>query len=137
MNHEYDPLPVLIALAAASFRTGWLATGRFRPIALVVWLVSASSACTGPDVPTQDVHRDGRVTNVLPSWNPGPAREVIKSFVARVTTPGGTDFVPEAERIAVFDNDGTLWSEQPAYFQLLFAMDRVRAMSSDHPEWEH
>jgi phosphoserine phosphatase len=58
------------------------------------------------------------------------------AFVERVTTPGSPDFVAPAERIAVFDNDGTLWAEQPAYFQLLFAIDRVRTLASTHPEWK-
>ncbi len=71
----------------------------------------------------------------LPSWNDGPTKQAILSFVERVTTKDGPDFVPPAERIAVFDNDGTLWSEQPGYFQFLYAMDRVRAMAKDHPEW--
>ncbi|MFN3192808.1 MAG: HAD family hydrolase [Aureliella sp.] len=72
----------------------------------------------------------------LPSWNVGGARSAIESFVTRVTTEGTPDFVPVDERIAVFDNDGTLWSEQPAYFQLLFAVDRVKALAKDHPEWK-
>jgi phosphoglycolate phosphatase-like HAD superfamily hydrolase len=71
----------------------------------------------------------------LPSWNDGPAKAAIVDFVARVTTYGGADYVPTAERIAVFDNDGTLWAEQPLYFQLAFAIDRVRALSTSHPEW--
>ncbi len=71
----------------------------------------------------------------LPSWNAGPTRDGIIEFVTRVTDPSQPDFVPEPERIAVFDNDGTLWSEQPLYFQLLFALDRVRAMADEHPEW--
>jgi phosphoglycolate phosphatase-like HAD superfamily hydrolase len=73
---------------------------------------------------------------VLPSWNPGPARDRIVAFVAAVTTAGGKDFVPPAERIAVFDNDGTLWAEQPLYFQLAFALERVKAMAPQHPEWK-
>jgi phosphoglycolate phosphatase-like HAD superfamily hydrolase len=72
----------------------------------------------------------------LPSWNEGAARKSIIDFVARVTTAGGPDFVPPAERIATFDNDGTLWTEQPVYFQLAFAFDRVRAMAPAHPEWQ-
>src|SRR5262245_32609103 len=72
----------------------------------------------------------------LPSWNDGAAKKSITDFVARVTTQGGADFVPPAERIAVFDNDGTLWAEQPAYFQLIFAMDRVKALVAQHPEWK-
>ena len=72
----------------------------------------------------------------LPSWNDGQAKQAIRTFVDRVTREGGPDFVPVPERIAVFDNDGTLWSEQPAYFQLAFAIDRVKAMAGDHPEWK-
>lgn len=71
----------------------------------------------------------------LPSWNEGQTKTTILDFVARVTEPGGADFVPEAERIAVFDNDGTLWAEKPIYFQLLFAIDRVKALAPEHPEW--
>lgn len=72
----------------------------------------------------------------LPSWNDGAARKAITDFVARVTTQGGADFVPPAERIATFDNDGTLWTEQPVYFQLAFAIDRVKAMAPQHPDWK-
>lgn len=73
----------------------------------------------------------------LPSWNSGPAKDSIIEFVAKVTREGGADFVPPAERIAVFDNDGTLWCEQPVYSQLLFAIDRVKALAPRHPEWKH
>jgi phosphoglycolate phosphatase-like HAD superfamily hydrolase len=72
----------------------------------------------------------------LPSWNDGQAKQAITAFVAKVTKPGTPDFVPVAERIAVFDNDGTLWAEQPLYFQFLFAIDRVKALSPQHPEWK-
>jgi len=73
----------------------------------------------------------------LPSWGDSAAKEAIVDFVARVNDPASPDFVPEAERIATFDNDGTLWSEKPVYFQLLFAMDRVKTMapSSRMPAW--
>ena len=71
----------------------------------------------------------------LPSWNEGHVKQSIVEFVARVTTAGGPDFIPSAERIATFDNDGTLWAEQPMYFQLLFALDRVKALAPQHPEW--
>lgn len=70
----------------------------------------------------------------LPSWNDCASKTAIVDFVDRVTDSASPDFVPEPERIAVFDNDGTLWSEQPAYFQLFFAMDRVKAMAPEHPE---
>jgi phosphoglycolate phosphatase-like HAD superfamily hydrolase len=73
---------------------------------------------------------------VLPSWNQGTSRSAIVEFVTKVTTEGTRDFVPARDRIAVFDNDGTLWAEQPMYFQFQFALDRVRAMAPDHPEWK-
>jgi phosphoglycolate phosphatase-like HAD superfamily hydrolase len=72
----------------------------------------------------------------LPSWNDGPARTAIVAFVDRVTKKGSPDFVPAPERIAVFDNDGTLWSEQPMYVQASFVLDRVRALAPAHPEWK-
>ncbi len=71
----------------------------------------------------------------LPSWNDGQTRQSILKFVAEVTTPGTSLFVAPAERIAVFDNDGTLWTEQPAYTQFYFVMDRVKAAAARHPEW--
>ena len=99
---------------------------RLNRTAIQVWLTSlllvfvATSAARAED---------------LPSWNDGPARDAIQKFVAEVTTEGSPDFVPVPERIAVFDNDGTLWAEQPMYFQFLFVVDRIRAMAKDHPEW--
>jgi phosphoglycolate phosphatase-like HAD superfamily hydrolase len=72
----------------------------------------------------------------LPSWNDGLAKKAIVEFVGKVTKEGSPDFVPPAERIATFDNDGTLWCEQPMYFQLLFALDRVKALAPQHPEWK-
>jgi phosphoserine phosphatase len=72
----------------------------------------------------------------LPSWSDGAARKSLIEFIARVTKKGRPEFVPPMERIAVFDNDGTLWAEQPFYFQGLFVFDRVRALASQHPEWK-
>jgi phosphoserine phosphatase len=71
----------------------------------------------------------------LPSWNDGPARQSIIGFVEKVTTEGSPSFVPVAERIATFDNDGTLWCEQPVPVQVYFALDRVKALASQHPDW--
>lgn len=71
----------------------------------------------------------------LPSWNEGPTKASIVDFVQRVTQEGSADLVPVEERVAVFDNDGTLWSEQPIYFQLAFALDRVKQLAPSHPEW--
>ncbi len=71
----------------------------------------------------------------LASWNEGAVKKSITDFVGRVTTPG-SDFVPVPERIATFDNDGTLWAEQPYYFQLAFAFDRIRTLAPQYPEWK-
>lgn len=75
-------------------------------------------------------------TDPLPSWNEGKSKAAIVDFVTRTTKEGGPDFVAVDDRIATFDNDGTLWSEQPFYFQLAFVLDRVKAMAKDHPEWK-
>jgi hypothetical protein len=77
----------------------------------------------------------GQAGDPLPSWNDGAAKRAVLGFVQRVTTAGGRDFVPVPERIAVFDNDGTLWAEQPFYVQGMFAFDRVKALAPQHPEW--
>lgn len=74
--------------------------------------------------------------DALPSWNDTATKARIMAFVEDVTDPSSENFVPAAARIATFDNDGTLWSEQPFYFQALFALDRVKAMAGDHPEWK-
>jgi hypothetical protein len=78
----------------------------------------------------------GQPADPLPSWNDGPAKKSVTDFVARVTAQGGPDFVPPTERIATFDNDGTLWCEQPIYFQGAFAFDRIKALAPRHPEWK-
>ena len=77
-----------------------------------------------------------QASDPLPSWNDAAAKQSIIAFVEKVTKPGAPDFVPVPERIAVFDNDGTLWAEQPIYFQLAFALDRVEALAPAHPEWK-
>jgi hypothetical protein len=87
-----------------------------------LWL----AGCTLPVQPTEP----------LPSWNDGAARQAVVGFVDEVTTEGSAGFVPPAGRIAVFDNDGCLWSEQPVYVQLAFALDRVKALAPQHPEWQ-
>ena len=73
----------------------------------------------------------------LPSWNDTAPKKAILAFVSKVTKEGLPDFVPPSERVAVFDNDGTLWCEQPMYIQLAFAMDRVKALAEKHPEWKN
>jgi hypothetical protein len=92
---------------------------------ILVWLLTALSLAA------QAQPRDP-----LPSWNEGAAKKSIVDFVKAVTRKGGKDYVAPPERIATFDNDGTLWAEQPLYFQLLFALDRVKALAPQHPEWK-
>ncbi len=77
-----------------------------------------------------------KAADPLPSWNDTAPKKAIVAFVERVTKEGSSDFVPVSERIATFDNDGTLWAEQPLYFQFLFALDRVKALAPQHPEWK-
>jgi phosphoglycolate phosphatase-like HAD superfamily hydrolase len=77
-----------------------------------------------------------KAENILPSWNEVPAKQAIIDFVNKTTQLNSPDYVPVTERIAVFDNDGTLWSEQPLYFQALFCFDRIKALAQQHPEWE-
>lgn len=92
-------------------------------------LVAASLTCT-------ICHAFGTMEDALPSWNDTDRKKAIISFVEKVTKEGAPDFVPVPERIATFDNDGTLWSEQPMYFQVYFLIDRVKALAPLHPEWK-
>ncbi|MBB3021523.1 phosphoserine phosphatase [Microvirga lupini] len=94
---------------------------RLGIMALVAGWISAAAAQTDP----------------LPSWNDGSAKQAIIAFVTDVTREGSADFIPEPERIATFDNDGTLWIEQPIYVQFAFALDRVKALAPQHPEWKN
>ena len=77
-----------------------------------------------------------RAADPLPAWNDTAPKQAITAFVEKVTKEGSPDFVPVPERIAVFDNDGTLWSEQPMYFQAFFVFDRIKALAPQHPEWQ-
>ena len=85
--------------------------------------------------PSGNGGQSAAATDPLPSWNEGATKQSIVNFVTSVTDPSSPEFVPEPERIATFDNDGTLWAEQPLYFQLFFAIDRVKALAPEHPEW--
>jgi phosphoglycolate phosphatase-like HAD superfamily hydrolase len=98
---------------------------RVRPVTWLVGALLATAAITAARAQAPDP---------LPSWNDGASKQAIVAFVARVTTPG-PDFVAPSARIAVFDNDGTLWPEQPTYTQFQFALDRVRALARRYPEW--
>ncbi len=95
-----------------------------RLLASLVFFVAAVATSTLP------------AADPLPSWNEGPAKKSVLDFVARVTKEGSKDYVPPAERIAVFDNDGTLWCEDPIPFQLAFALDTLKKKLADHPEWK-
>ncbi len=92
-----------------------------RAFVLIVALICSADAAEDP----------------LPSWNDGVSKKAIVAFVAKVTDKDSPDFVPVPDRIAVFDNDGTLWCEQPMYVQAVFVRDRIRAMAADHPEWKN
>ena len=92
-------------------------------LAVLVWAMA---------VTTPFVH----AAEPLRSWNEGASKKSIVEFVRKVTKHGSPEFVPVVERIAVFDNDGTLWAEQPLYFQFLFAIDRVKVLAPQHPEWQ-
>jgi phosphoglycolate phosphatase-like HAD superfamily hydrolase len=112
-------LAVLLVATMASACGGSAPSSTPPAVAPAATPAAAAAAKTGP----------------LPSWNDGASKKAIVDFVTRVTREGGPDFVPPADRIATFDNDGTLWSEQPVYFQLAFAFDRVKALAPKHPEW--
>jgi phosphoglycolate phosphatase-like HAD superfamily hydrolase len=96
---------------------------------------SALAQIAGVDLPGSGAGQTP-VTDPLPSWNDTVPKKAIFEFVARVTRQGSSEFVPEPERIVTFDNDGTLWAEQPMYFQLLFALYRVKVLAPKHPEWK-
>jgi phosphoglycolate phosphatase-like HAD superfamily hydrolase len=93
-------------------------------------------AAAGSFVPLAAMAQTSTVGDPLPSWNEGAAKKSITDFVSRVTTSGGADYVAPEQRVATFDNDGTLWAEQPMYFQLAFIVDRVRILAPQHPEWK-
>jgi hypothetical protein len=97
----------------------------------IQYLITAALACALGFTSTIT-----RAADPLPSWNDGRAKQSIVEFVAKVTKESSPDFVPVAERIATFDNDGTLWCEQPLYFQLAFALDRIKTQAPHHPEWK-
>ena len=99
---------------------------------LGVLILASCVACAPP--PVEDA--SPVVSDSLPSWGDTVTKQAIVSFVATTTTEGSADFVAKAERIAVFDNDGTLWSEQPMYFQLIYILDRIGELAPQHPEWE-
>ena len=111
MRHEQDTLVARVSKGAAAA------------------LVAATLGCWAMAAVAQS-------SDPLPSWNDGPAKQAIVEFVEAVTTEGGADFVPPEDRIATFDQDGTLWVEHPIYRQAMFALERVVALAPEHPEWK-
>lgn len=107
-------------------------TFRILPLICIGFLITFS-ACSPEEVKSET---SVVVKDPLPSWNDTKSKTKIMEFVENTTNPESSAFVPVADRVATFDNDGTLWSEQPVYFQLLFAVDRILYMAPEHPEWE-
>lgn len=95
---------------------------------ILIFAALVFSSCTYKDNHTND--------DPLPSWNDGASKQAIIDFILSTTNAESKDFIPVEDRIAVFDNDGTLWSEQPLYFQLIFTIDRIKALAPEHPEWK-
>ena len=105
------------------------------PALAVVGLAAALGALLAA-VPLQAAAPKLAIADPLPSWNDGATKKSILAFIDAAVSDGNPAFVPPAQRIAVFDNDGTLWAEQPIYFQLAFAMDRVKRLAPQHPDWQ-
>jgi len=99
-------------------------------------LGAAGAFCWVGESRAQSIATAAPLSDPLPSWNDGAVKKSITDFVARVTAQGTPDFVPAEQRIATFDNDGTLWTEQPVYFQVAFAFDEMNRLASQHPEWK-
>src|SRR6478735_3787474 len=97
------------------------------------WLLAGVVAVFAP-IPVPVIAQQ---TDPLPLWNDGPAKQAILDLVRATTEPGSPDFVAAADRLATFDQDGTLWVEHPIYSQVMFALDRVAALAPEHPEWKH
>ena len=102
------------------------------PVAIILFVVSL---VLGPTLTLRSEDQPS-AGEPLPSWNTGATKSALLDFVAKVTKKGSADYVKPSERIAVFDNDGTLWCEQPMYFQAMFAVDRIKALGEKHPEWK-
>ncbi|WP_194775790.1 HAD family hydrolase [Pararhodonellum marinum] len=98
-------------------------------------MICIGISCTPATSNERDIKEEA--AEELLSWQEGSNKKAIIEFVKKTTTAGSPDFVPESDRIACFDNDGTLWSEQPLYFELQFAIDQVKTNANDHPEWKN
>ena len=106
-------------------------------ITAIVVLAFAVVSCNNATETAADATETQKtVVDPLPSWNDGATKDAIVMFVNKVTDESSSDFVAIEDRIATFDNDGNLWAEQPLYFQLVYVLDRIKAMAADHPEWK-
>lgn len=105
---------------------------------LLITLLFVACSGSGTSADSSSVKDSGTVasTAILPSWNDGPTKSAIVNYVTNATSEGNAAFIPVEDRIAVFDNDGTLWAEQPLYFQFIFAIDRIKDLAPKHPEWK-
>ena len=102
---------------------------------LILVIITTFFNCKGEK--KEQVNTITEAVDPLPSWNDSASKQAIISYVVDVTNTESENFIPIADRISTFDNDGNLWGEQPAYFQLFFAIDRVKAMAPEHPEWKN
>lgn len=102
----------------------------------ILQALTISVICISCETKTEHQNISQQETDPLPSWNEGNTKKSLIDFISKTTTEGSTDFIPVTDRIACFDNDGTLWSEQPMYFQLAFALDQVKTLAPQHPEWK-
>lgn len=119
--------PPLLCLREPSRPINWQSMDTVRKLVLILTALVGGASLSAAEA---------QVADPLPSWNEAAPKRAIVRFVQGVTKEGAPGFVPVAERVAVFDNDGTLWSEQPIYFQAFFIFDRIRALAPDHPEWK-
>ncbi len=107
-----------------------------KKILLVLTLIISIWSCENAAKTEESAERSNETADPLPSWNNGETKQAIIDFVTKTTSTENPHFVAVEDRVACFDNDGTLWSEQPFYFQLAFAIDRVNVLAADHPEWK-
>jgi hypothetical protein len=107
---------------------------KFNRLYIILGLVTGMSTST--TLAEESAPKTASFTQVMPSWNAGKSKAEILKFIENVSKKGGEHYVKPGDRIAVFDNDGTLWAEQPVYFQAMYTLDRVREMAPQHPEWK-
>ncbi|WP_243749197.1 HAD family hydrolase [Mucilaginibacter agri] len=108
----------------------------YMAISAFICLTMACNSSTKKAETDQSTGKQDTSSNPLPSWNSGPVKTSIIDYVKAATDTGSETFIPIADRVATFDNDGTLWSEQPLYFQFFYAVDQIKAMAPKHPEWK-